>query len=85
KDLSILTDIIDERLSLRPENEEAAIRYLAGLATKGIGPKVLAGMNLDVESENYLLRFIEQSFQAVFAGRLGVEMVLNNDLLENGL
>ncbi|HEM4385350.1 TPA: DEAD/DEAH box helicase family protein [Streptococcus suis] len=85
QDLSILAEIIDERLSLRPENEEAAIRYLAGLATKGIGQKVLAGMNLDLESENYLLRFIEQSFQAVFAGRLGVEMVLNNDLLENGL
>ncbi|HEL1698125.1 DEAD/DEAH box helicase family protein [Streptococcus suis] len=85
QDLSILADLIHERLSLRPENEVAAIRYLANLATKGIGSKVLVGMNLDVETESNLLRFIEQSFEAVLSNRLGIALKLNQDLLENGL
>ncbi|MFX3853967.1 hypothetical protein ACJBXS_11060 [Streptococcus suis] len=85
RDLSILADLVHERLSLRPENEVAAIRYLANLATKGIGSKVLVGMNLDVETESNLLRFIEQSFEAVLSNRLGIALKPNQDLLENGL
>ena len=85
KDLSILADLIDERLAVRPENDVAAIRYLAGLATKGIGQKILSEMNLDVASKSYLLRFIEQSFQVVFSSRLGIDIAFNNDLFINGL
>ncbi len=42
-------------------------------------------MNLDVETESNLLRFIEQSFEAVLSNRLGIALKPNQDLLENGL
>lgn len=84
-DVSILADLVNERLSLRPENDVAAIHYLSNLATKGIATKVLAGMTVDVETKSYLMRFMEESFGVVLASRLGIALESDDKVLEGGL
>ena len=81
----VLSEVVNDRLGLVPNDEDEALTFLAQLGTKGIASRLDSQLGFQEERWEKVRRLIESSLSLILAKRLGLETKVNTQEFADGI